>query len=121
MSRALETFERIYARALTAADPWRAIKRASRDRRLGAELRARLARADEDGVRIAALLVVRLRFERLLRGSPDAEEWFERDAASFAAAFKRYHASVPPTAFFPREEAELFQKWRVGQSRRKKK
>jgi hypothetical protein len=61
---------------------------------------------------MAAILVVRLRFERLLRGSPVAEEWFERDPESFAEAFRRYHAEVPPRAFFPADEAALFRAWR---------
>jgi hypothetical protein len=52
--------------------------------------------------------VARLRFERLLRGSPEADAWFERDAAGFTEAFRRYHAGTPPTAFFPGHEARLF-------------
>ena len=66
---------------------------------------------DEDGLRISALLVVRLRFERVLHGSPMGGEWFERDGADFAAAFKRYHAEVPPTAGSPTAEARLFEAW----------
>jgi len=60
---------------------------------------------------LAALLVARLRFERLLRGSPQAEAWFDADPEAFAAAFKRYHAEVPPAAFFPQAEARLFRQW----------
>ena len=105
------TFERRYARALCASDPIAALRRAARDRRLDAETRRRLAAADEDGVRLAALLCARLRFERLLRGAPAAEAWFDAEPAEFAAAFRRYHAEVPPTAFFPRAEAELFSAW----------
>lgn len=104
-------FEAIVAEAMTAADPVAVMTRAARDRRLPAELRRALGAASGDGVRIAALLVARLRFERLLRGSPDAEAWFERDAEGFAAAFRRYHAEVPPTASFPPDEARLFRRW----------
>jgi hypothetical protein len=68
--------------------------------------------ADGDGVRMTALLVAKLRFERLLRGAPEAEAWFDRDPADFARAFRRYHAEVPPSAFFPGEEARLFARWR---------
>ena len=44
--------------------------------------------------------------------SPEAEAWFDRDAAGFARAFARYHAEVPPRAFFPIDEAALFRAWR---------
>jgi hypothetical protein len=104
-------FERLLARAMTAPDPAAALAAAARDRRLPDELRRAFAAAAEDGVRIAALLVARLRFERLLRGSPDAEAWFARDPAGFADAFRAYHHAVPPGAFFPAAEARLFRRW----------
>jgi hypothetical protein len=97
------------------------VKLSDYEKQIGAALRARdpvaAVRAlhpdvDGDGVRLTALLVARLRFERLLRGSPDAEAWFERDPASFTRAFARYHAEVPPRAFFPAAEAALFAGWR---------
>lgn len=106
-------FERVLARAMCAPDPAAALRRAARDRRLDAATRARLARADEDGVRLSALLVARLRFERLLRGSPEAGAWFAADGAGFTAAFRRYHTEVAPTAFFPADEAALFARWRA--------
>ncbi|APR75376.1 Hypothetical protein A7982_00722 [Minicystis rosea] len=104
-------FEAIVARALTAPDPVAALAKAARDRRLPAELRRALGAATGDGVRVAALLVARLRFERLLHGSAEAEAWFENNPEGFADAFRRYHAEVPATAFFPPEEAQLFQRW----------
>jgi hypothetical protein len=107
--------DRAVARAMTAPDPVAALRRAARDRRLPAALRRALATADEDGVRMAALLSARLRFERLIRGCPEAEAWFERDAEGFAGAFRRYHEEVPPTAFFPQAEALLFLRWRSAQ------
>ncbi len=112
----LRRFETLLARALCAREPVAALRRAARDRQLDVDLRKRLASVDEDGFRVSALLVVRLRFERLLRGSPEAEEWFERDGQSFAAAFRDYHEAIPPTAFFPRDEAALFAAWHAGQS-----
>jgi hypothetical protein len=104
-------FERVLARAMRAEDPVAALTRAARDRRLGQALRALLAAVDPDGVRLSALLIARLRFERLLRGCPEAEVWFDRDPEEFAAAFKRYHAAVAPTAFYPAIEAKLFRRW----------
>lgn len=112
-ARSWTAFERALARAICAPDPVAALRRAARDRRLDAETRARLARAGEDGIRLSALLVARLRFERLLRGSPEANAWFAADGEGFAAAFRRYHAEVAPTAFFPRDEAALFARWRA--------
>ena len=70
-----------------------------------------LAAIDEDGFRISALLVARLRFERLLNGHPAVPDWLDRDAAGFAETFRRYHAAVPPTAFFPPDEARTFTAW----------
>jgi hypothetical protein len=106
-------FERLLAEAMTAADPLAALEAAARDPELPEDLRQAFAAAasQPDGVRISALLVANLRFQRLLRGSPEADEWFERDPAGFTAAFRRYHAQVPPSAFFPPQEAELFRAW----------
>jgi hypothetical protein len=116
--RALATLEAKIARALRDDDPWAAFVRLGEDASLSADLRARVRAADPDGVRMAALLVARLRFERLLRGSPAAEAWFEEDPSAFAAAFRRYHRTVAPTAFFPPEEARLFDAWRAGEPSR---
>ncbi|WP_437335352.1 hypothetical protein [Sorangium sp. So ce394] len=104
-------YEALVARAMTAEDPVAALRAAAGDPALPPALRRALIAADEDGVRMSALLVARLRFERLLRGSPEAEAWFDRDPAEFSAAFRRYHAEVPPTAFFPPGEAGLFRRW----------
>lgn len=104
--------ERVLAAALRAPDPVATVARAARDRRHAPATRRALAAASPDGLRVAALLVARLRFERLIRGCREAEEWFERDGAGFGAAFRRYHAEVPPTAFFPPGEARLFLRWR---------
>lgn len=99
----LADYERRVAAALRARDPVRAMRVIHRD-------------VDADGVRMTALLVARLRFERLLRGSPVAEASFDRDPAAFARDFRRYHREVPPRAFFPRDEAALFGAWRDRQA-----
>jgi hypothetical protein len=101
-------FQRALARALVSGDPVTAVRRVARDRRHPPNVRRELHRASADGIQMTALLVARLRFERLLRGSPDAERWFDADVAGFAAAFRRYHHEVPATAFFPPEEARSF-------------
>lgn len=106
-------YEAALARVLFAPDPAEALRAVAGDPALPAALRRAFGAADPDGVRMASLLVARLRFERLLRGCPEAEVWFDRDPAGFAAAFRRYHAEVPPTAFFPPGEASLFRSWRA--------
>jgi hypothetical protein len=110
-ARAHARVERALARAMTDPDPAEALLRASRDRALPVALRRALRSASPDGVRMAALLVARLRFERLMRGCPEAEAWFDRDPAAFSRAFRRYHAEVAPAAFFPPAEARLFRAW----------
>jgi hypothetical protein len=116
MSAAL-VFERRLTAILRASDPARALAAAANDRTLPAALRRAFGAADPDGVCLAALLVIRLRFERLLRGSRAAAAWFEADPTGFTAGFRRYHTAVAPTAFFPGEEASLFDGW-AGKQRR---
>ena len=110
--KAQATFERLLARIVTAPDPEAALLAAARRQALPAALRRALLAVDRDGLRMSALLVARLRFERLLRGCPEAEALFDADPAAFADLFRRYHAEVPPTAFFPPQEAALFRGWR---------
>lgn len=95
------------ARILMAADPVAALR--AHAAQPGAD--PCFATIDEDGLRIAALLVVKLRFQRLTNASRQANEWFERDPRGFAAAFRRYHQEVPPTAFDPWREAQQFAEW----------
>lgn len=106
--------ERLVADALTSADPVAGFERAARDPELPSELRDALACAQPAGIRMAALIVARLRFERLMQGSSPAAEWFARDPADFARAFKLYHHAVPATGALPADEARLFERWRAG-------
>ena len=104
-------FERRLVEILLARDPEQALRAAAADRGLPASVRKAFAGASADGVRMAALLVARLRFERLMRGCPEAAQAFEAEPGKFATSFRRYHAEVPPTAFFPAAEASLFRAW----------
>lgn len=108
--------ERIVAQAVCAPDPWQCLKDALQDPALPKQLVDALSAIDEDGLRMAALLVARLRFERLLRGSSDAEALFDADPAGFAALFREYQRNVPPTAHFPAEEGRMFTAWRRNRS-----
>jgi hypothetical protein len=104
-------YERVLARALRAPDPPAVLAAAARNPRLPAALRRALAAVDADGLRLSALLVTRLRFERLLRGSGAAEAWFQDDPAAFTRAFGRYHRQIPCRAMFPADEARQFERW----------
>jgi hypothetical protein len=106
--------EVLLADALRAPDPAAALARAARDPSLPAEVRAALGAADADGVRLGALLVAKLRFERLLRGSVRAAEAFATDPAAFAAAFRRWHEAHPPIAFWPAEEGRAWEQRERG-------
>ncbi len=107
----LARFQAVLAQVFLQPDTRAALASAARDPQLAAELRESLAAASAEGVRMSALIVVRLRFERVLHGSEFGAAWFERDPKAFAAAFKRYHADVPPTAQTPWDEAPLFDAW----------
>jgi len=107
------SYEQVLAAVLRAPDPGAALAD-----RLAGELpdpvRAALARVDPDGLRVAALLVVRLRFERVVQGSGQAAAWFEADPRAFTAAFKRFHAAVAPTGVLALEEGAAFEVWLAG-------
>jgi hypothetical protein len=111
MKEALIEFEALLAKIVCDPDPIQARAKLLQLEALSREQRELLASIDEDGLRMTSLLVTKLRFERLLRGSAEAEQWFEEDPRDFARAFKQYHKEVPPTAFFPPEEAKLFRAW----------
>ena len=96
----IEAQQRLLGEALTSTDPV-------------ARLGERLAECggDEDGVRVAALLVAKLRFQRLSNASPMANEWFAADPEGFVAAFREYQESIASGALDPWGEAELFARW----------
>lgn len=101
----LERYERALAEALTAADPRVVLDALTPDERV------HFAGFDLDGLGVTALIVARLRFERLLHGSVRARDDFDRDPRAFTATFKRYHRAVPPVTTFPSEEARAFERW----------
>ena len=104
-------FERELAALLLADDPAAALAD------LPAGRREAFARTDPDGLRIAALLVVKLRFERTLQGAPSAGSWFERDPGGFTEHFRRYHREVPPTALLAQDEGARFEAWLEAERR----
>ena len=114
------TVERMLADLIRAEHPAEALAEALDDPTTPPELRDALRHVDPDGLTIAALLVARLRFERLIQGSTSAAAWFDTDPAGFTRAFRRYHRRVAPTAQFPAAEAELFERFVASENRRSK-
>lgn len=105
------SIERCLADLIRADDPARALADAREDPSTVPELRDALRHVSPDGLAIAALLVARLRFERLVQGSDTAARWFDADPAGFSATFREYHLCVPPTAHFPAGEALMFEQF----------
>jgi len=64
--------------------------------------------SEDDGRRLTALLVAKLRFERTQRGSALLSRWFDEDPQGFSELFRRYHEAEPIAAVFPAAEAEQF-------------
>jgi hypothetical protein len=76
--------------------------------RLDADERARLAAVDADGLRVASIVVRKLRLERVLGGDRGLRDVCDADPAAFAERFRRYAAAVPPAFEFPADEARAF-------------
>jgi hypothetical protein len=96
----LVALQQLVGEALTAADPVAFWREHLPDQPL-----------DADGLRIAALLVAKLRFQRLMNASREAAAWFARDPEGFTEAFRRYHEEVAPAALDPWREAQAFAAW----------
>lgn len=111
MSAALVCFERMVAAALRSDDPVAGFAAIALCDELPIELRQAAAAADARGIRMSALLVAKLRFERLQQGSAVAGRMFAEDPRGFTDAFRRYHRGVPPLAIGPRAEGLAFERW----------
>ena len=103
----LVRLQAVLASLLRARDPAAALAAA----RAAADADPRLEAVDGGGLHIAALLVAKLRFQRLLSASVAAADWFERDGRGFTEAFRAYHTSVPAEALDPWGEAAAFARW----------
>jgi hypothetical protein len=98
---------------MISADPVAAMRALAEEPGWPDELRqaARAAATQARGIELTALLVARLRFERLMQGSREASALFERDPAGFVALFRAYHREVAPSVYFPAQEGRLFTAW----------
>jgi hypothetical protein len=70
-----------------------------------------LATIDPDGLRLTAMLIQKLRFERIVRGDPELAARFEADPPGFTSVFREYLVAQPPTCVFPEEEADRFRRF----------
>ena len=111
---ALVRMQAMLADLLLAPDPEQAL----REHRSRAGAPVELGAIDADGLRLAALLVAKLRFQLLMNASSEANDWFARDGAGFTAAWKRYHHGVPPVALDPWREHDAFAAWCARQGLR---
>ena len=75
------------------------------------ELEPFLETVDIEGLRLTALLIRKLRFERIVRGDPDLAAKFEADPSGFTSIFREYLVEEPPDSVFPEEEAERFRRF----------
>jgi uncharacterized protein (UPF0276 family) len=101
--------ERAYGLALCAADPVAALRGAACA--WPSSLRRLVDAIDEDGVRVAGLLIAKLRFERIVNGSAEAARFFRTSPASFTTAFWSYHRASAPVHQVPWHEARRFLTW----------
>ena len=102
------------ARILRDPDPAAALQAVCAAPETSPALAALLGTLAPDGLRITALLVLQLRFNRLLSGSPAANAAFSADPAAFSRAFQRYHQEVEPHAENPVQEALAWAAWQAG-------
>ena len=105
----LTDLQRVLLRALTSATPDETLERESQS--LSPEDRACVEAIDPEGFLLSSFLVRKLRFERICRGDTPMEEWFERDPERFTRIFEEYNREVPPTEYFPRQEAQAFREY----------
>lgn len=81
---------------------------------LSAQERSWLEHIDADGLVLSSLLVKKLRFERLTRADREMGELFEQQPAEFMRLFRAYVSAVPPSVYFPGQEAYLFRQWQAA-------
>ncbi|MCA8971373.1 MAG: DUF692 family protein [Planctomycetes bacterium] len=104
-----EALSKFVVGALVDPDPMSRLElppRTLSDDSLGA-----LATMDSDGFAVTGLVVRKLRFERLYRACDEARRAFDTDPGAFVEMFESYERQVPATAWFPEEEAVLFEHW----------
>lgn len=95
------------ARVVADPDPAAALERLKAE--ADPETRARLERIQPQGLELTGTIVLKLRFDRAMRGDPALAEEYDADPDAFTREFLEYCRENPPRAYFPAEEAALFQ------------
>lgn len=78
---------------------------------LAEQERTYLRQIDADGFTLSSLLVKKLRFERLTLAHRELAELFDQQPEQFVRLFTAYTSEIPPTAYFPSEEASRYHQW----------
>src|SRR5689334_15053025 len=105
----LTEIQHILLRALLADDPVATLNaELNATTMLTPQERDWLRHLSPDGLVMTSLLVKKLRFERLTHGEPVMDRLFAEEPDAFMRLYQNYTGTVPPTAYFPQEEAELF-------------
>jgi len=109
----LSEVERVLLEAVHDEDPPARLRELVEDAgdRLTVDERSWLLAADADGLRLTGLLVVKLRFERVLRGDAALRREFDADPRALLERFRRYAREVPAAAVFPEDESRAFSAW----------
>lgn len=105
----LTELQQAVLRALLSPTPVETLREAAGS--LPAAARALVDRIDPDGFALTALLIRKLRFERVCTGDPAWARWFEREPGGCTEIFRAYCRDVAPRSFFPDEEAQVFRAW----------
>jgi hypothetical protein len=105
----LSEFQRILALALHDAAPRERLRELAQDAALTSDERGLLEAIDDDALKLTSLVVRKLRFERVLRGSPEVREELERDPDRVRGELRAYVREVPPRFGFPDDEARAFE------------
>lgn len=109
----LRDIERILIQVFFADDPEAELRNAlARETGLAPDDRGALSGIEGDGLRIASLLVKKLRFQRLTAGDGDLARLFEERPDKFLRLRRAYTAAVALEAYFPSDEALPFRPWR---------
>ena len=110
-------FEEAVAAAFRNADPTAAFRAIENDVELPASLREAARTPQSRGIEISALLIIRLRFERLIQTSSRASAWYDSQPREFTQTFRDYHRSVPSSTEFGMREARDFDTWCCANAR----
>ena len=111
----LQAVQQVLIEALLSDDPAAQLRAGLQSAHgLSAEERSWLEGIDIDGLILSSLLVKKLRFERLTRADPAMGELFEQQPAEFMRQFRAYVSAIPPTVYFPGQEAHLFRQWQAA-------